>query len=205
MKKKAAIYARVSTSDKQDYQRQVNELKLIAFKDGYKEEDIETFAENVSGYKRDNERVKLQELQQKIEENREYFGCVYTSEISRIGRNPNHTRQVIDRWSELGVPLYIQSLNQSTLGSDGSRNMIMNIILQVLMEYANEEAKTFKTRSKSGLLNSARSGKSGGGRNLPYGYMKSDDKKLIINDKESQVIVNIFNLYRAGPWNKGDK
>ena len=164
MKKKAAIYARVSTSDKQDYQRQINELTLIAKEHGYEDENIINFAESVSGYKKNDERIQLSLLQQKIEENPKFFGCIYTSEISRIGRNPYHTRQVIDRWSELGIPLYIQSLKQSTIDSDGNRNSIMNIILQVLMEYANEEAKTFVIRSKSGLLNSARSGKAGGGR-----------------------------------------
>ena len=73
MKKKAAIYARVSTSDKQDYQRQINELTLIAKEHGYEDENIINFAESVSGYKKNDERIQLSLLQQKIEENPKFF------------------------------------------------------------------------------------------------------------------------------------
>lgn len=194
--KRVAIYARVSTSDgKQDYSRQVDELKIILESHGFLNFDV--YAEEISGHKKTDERLELQKLLNKIEDNPQYYARIYTSEISRIGRQPTETRKIIDRLTELGVPIYIQSLNDLTL-KDGNRNMIMNIILQVLIEYANLESETFKTRSKSGLLKSAKSGRAGGGKYIPYGYKRDKDKMLVIDEEESLIIKRVFELYKKG-------
>lgn len=194
--KQAYIYSRVSTTDKQDFARQENDLTKVCKEHGYKSNQITTFSESISGYKKAQDRQELTRMLGLIQDNPEGI-TVYTSEISRIGRNPSETRQIIDRLTDLGVPVFIQSLNQFTI-QNGKRNMTMNIILQVLMEYANLEAETFKTRSKSGLLNSAKKGKAGGSTNFPYGYTKDELGMLVINQDEVPVIKQIFNLYKEG-------
>jgi site-specific DNA recombinase len=194
--RKAAIYARVSTLDKQSYTRQVDELKELLRKSGYLESQIDVYAENESGYKK-TERLELNRLIEKVEADPKLYDYIYTSEISRIGRNPSHARQVIDRWTDLGVPLYIHSLNDFTI-KNGKRNGIMSIILQVLMEYADMEAETFKTRSRSGLRASAKKGKAGGGINHAYGYTVDSKGYLIINEEEATVVREIFDLYLRG-------
>jgi DNA invertase Pin-like site-specific DNA recombinase len=197
MTKKALIYARVSTSDgKQDYNRQIDELNVICKSHGYKEKDILVFAEALSGYKKE-ERLQLKALNELVESDPSQIGCIYTSEISRIGRNPTDTRTQIDRWTDLGIPLYIQSLQQFTLDKLGKRNMTMNIILQVLIEYANLEAETFKTRSKSGLLRSAKSGKGMGGIK-PYGYKNDRNGLLVIDTAEAEWVRFIYESYANG-------
>lgn len=196
MKKVGFIYARVSDI-KQDFQRQIDELTELAIQDGYKKVEIEIFAETMSGYKK-AERVELNRMLKKIEENPNYCGCIYVSEVSRLGRNPTETRRTIDLLSDLKVPVYIQSIKRSTIDSNGRRDGIMNIILQVLMEFADSEALTFKARSKSGLLKSAKDGKAGGSTNLAYGYTKDENKMLIVDKEEAEVIKDIFNLYKAG-------
>ncbi len=185
----------MSTSDKQDYQRQISELTKIVKEHKYKKYEI--FAEAISSYKKD-QRHKLQSLLSQIEKDPKYFDCIYTTEISRIGRNPTETRRIIDRLTDLGVPVYIQSLNQKTIEPNGKRNMMMNIILQVLMEYANFEAETFKIRSKSGLRLSASNGKAGGSNNHPYGYYKDKNKMLSINEEEAIVVRRIYNYCLKG-------
>ncbi|MCZ2338186.1 MAG: recombinase family protein, partial [Chitinophagales bacterium] len=96
MSKQALIYARVSTADgKQDYTRQTTELEALALKHGYKQKDIQTFAESVSGYKTE-ERLELKAMLELCEKNPSSIGCIYTSEISRIGRNPTQTRTILD-------------------------------------------------------------------------------------------------------------
>jgi DNA invertase Pin-like site-specific DNA recombinase len=196
---KVAIYARVSTQDKQEYDRQVNDLtKVITEYEGYLASSIEIFAEKISGYKKVEERIQLKQLEDKVVSNPKYFDCIYVTEISRLGRDPIQIRNFIDRFSELKVPIYIQSIKQKTLSSDGSRNSIMNIIIQVLLEFANSEAETTKQRSKSGLLQSAKNGNAGGGKFLPYGYTKDGAKKLVICEEESKVIEDIFEWYSKG-------
>ena len=117
--KKCAVYVRVSTSNgSQDYTRQKNELFDIAKKDGYLEKNIELFADTISGYKFE-ERDNLNILLDKIRENPSHFSCLYVSEISRLGRNPKNTRNLIEELMELKVPIYIQSLNEKTLDIEG--------------------------------------------------------------------------------------
>jgi DNA invertase Pin-like site-specific DNA recombinase len=191
------LYARVSTLKKQDYTRQINELKEIILQHGYSENQIEIYKEKVSGYKKKDDRPQLSLLLSKIRKEPQKYKCLYTSEISRIGREPKNTREIVDELSELGVPIFIQSLGQFTL-QEGKRNMIMSIILQVLIEFSNFESETFKDRSKSGLLKSARDGKVGGGKYLPYGFKKGMNKMLEVNSEESKVIELIFTLYQEG-------
>lgn len=196
---KVAIYARVSTVDKQDFQRQVNDCTAVIISEGYSLDDIVPFAEKISGYKKNEDRPELDKMLNTIRTNPEYFDCIYVSEISRLGRDPNYTRQLIDELSILKIPIYIQSIGQKTLLANGERNSIMNIIIQVLMEFAHSEARTFSTRSKSGLLQSATSGKAGGGTYLPYGYTKvKKTKELIVDSDEELIIKKIFNYYRDG-------
>lgn len=195
--KQAILYARVSTTDKQDFNRQIDDLTALAIRHGYDKKNIKVFAESISGYKKGNDRPKLQQMLEVVEASPKDV-TIYTTEISRIGRNPTETRRIIDRLTDIGVPVYIESLGQATIDGNGKRNMIMNIILQVLIEYANLEAETFKARSKSGLLNAARQGKAGGSLNFPYGYCKDGDGYLVVNPEEAEVIKDIFTLYQAG-------
>lgn len=196
---RVAIYARVSTIDKQDYQRQVEDLKDIIQKNNeYKNHSIDTFTEKISGYKKENDRPKLEELLDILRTDNNYYSCIFVSEISRIGRDPFHTRKVIDELTNLKVPIYIESLNRKTIDKNGDRDGILSIILQVLIEYSDMEAETFKKRSRSGLFNSAKQGKAGGGIYFPYGYLKDDNGMLKIDEEEKKVIEKIFKLYKEG-------
>ncbi|MFB9079465.1 recombinase family protein [Flavobacterium procerum] len=194
---KCAIYARVSTIDKQDYQRQISDCKT-AIGNLYTEDNIEIFAEQISGYKENEARPQLSKLLSIIENDATYFSKIYCTEISRLGRDPRATRSLIDNLTDKKIPIFITSINKQTLDENGERDSTMNIILQVLMEFADSESKTMKKRSKSGLLQSVINGNAGGSKNLPYGYTKDENKKLIINDEEAEIIKEIFNLYKQG-------
>ncbi|CAC9972885.1 recombinase family protein [Flavobacterium panici] len=194
---KVAIYARVSTIEKQDYKRQISDCKT-AIGNLYTEDNIEIFAEQISGYKENEARPQLSKLLSIIENDATYFSKIYCTEISRLGRDPRATRSLIDNLTDKKIPIFITSINKQTLDENGERDSTMNIILQVLMEFADSESKTMKKRSKSGLLQSVINGNAGGSKNLPYGYTKDENKKLIIDDEEAEIIKEIFNLYKQG-------
>lgn len=196
--KKVAIYARVSTKETQDYNRQISELKEDIYSHGYKDGDIEIYAETISGYKRNEERPQLQKLTNKIESSPKSYDCIYISEVSRLGRDPKLTRATIEKCTTLNVPIWIKSLNMRTLLNDGSRNNNLNIILQLLLEISDIESKTTKNRIRSGLLNSAINGKVGGGSFYPYGYTKDKNKLLVVDETELEVVKDIFRLYKEG-------
>ena len=132
-----------------------------------------------------------------VEKNPEDY-IIYTTEISRIGRDPSDTRKVIDRLTDLKVPVYIKTLQTATVNENGERNATMSIILQVLIEYANMELQTFKERSKSGMRNKSKMGKWLGGVMIPYGYYCDENKFLHIEPEESEIIKRIFKLYSDG-------
>jgi site-specific DNA recombinase len=189
---KAAIYVRVSTTDKQDTDRQIKDLIPCAIKDGFVEYEI--FSEKISGYKSREERYELERLIAQADK----YSCIYVTEISRLGRNPKHTREIIEHLIDIKVPIYIQNIGHKTILNDGSRNSVLNIVLQVLMEFADQESKLMKQRSKSGLRTSAEMGKAGGSINFPYGYKKDDKKMLVIDEYEADVVKKIFDLYLKG-------
>jgi DNA invertase Pin-like site-specific DNA recombinase len=186
--KQAAMYLRVSTSV-QDYERQRSELQALANSHGY--DNVDVYAEKISGLKSKKERPELSRLLS----NAHKYECIYISEISRLGRNPSDTRQIIDDLSSKKIPVYIQSLGQSTLTA-GKRNSIVNIILQVLMEFAASEIEQTVARSKSGRKQAAKEGKVASGH-MCYGY-KNQDKYLAIEETEAEVIRKIFGLYIDG-------
>ncbi|WP_144283151.1 recombinase family protein [Chryseobacterium echinoideorum] len=197
---KVCIYARVSSTDgKQDYTRQINELEELIIRSGYSKEQIDVYSEMVSGYKKKEEdRPELNKLLSTIRTNPNSYKKIFVSEISRLGRDPKYTRDIIEELTELKVNVHIKSLQLDTLDSNGKRSMITSIILQVLIEYANLEAETFKERSKSGLLKSVRSGRMGGGVYYPYGYTKDENKMMVINDEEAIIVKKIFDWYESG-------
>lgn len=194
MKKKIAIVARVSTVDKQDYNRQIDDLKEVINKHGHNEEDIEIFADEISGYSKNEERPEFSKLLNRIDE----FQRIYVTEISRLGRNPSQVRTTIDAINDKKIPIYIKSLNRFTVDESGERDFIMSIIIQVMIEMADAESRQMKERSKSGLLRGASIGRAGGGATLAYGYTKDDDKMLVIEPNEAEIVMEIFNLYKGG-------
>jgi site-specific DNA recombinase len=196
---KVAIYARVSTSDKQDYEYQITACQT-AIGDKYGENDIEIFPEKLSGYTIKEKRPQLSKLLEIIDNDSTYFDKIYITEISRLGRDPITTRNVINEISLKKVPIFITSMNKTTLDDNGEIDGLMSIILTILLEFGNAEAKAFKARSKAGLLQSAKvKGNAGGGVYLPYGYAKDSTKQLVIDKTgEADVIKDIFNYYKNG-------
>jgi site-specific DNA recombinase len=190
------IYARVSTSDgKQSYERQIQDLTRIALQHGYTNEQIDVFAEMVSGYQKD--RPEMNRLLSIIENEPQTYKIIYCTEISRVGRNPKNTREIIDRLTELNIPLWIDSIKQATIDINGKRNIIVSIILQVLMEFADLESEQMKTRMASGKMKRAKEGKTSNSVQ-PYGYTSDVNGYVIIDEEERLIIEQIFDSYKNG-------
>ncbi|MFD1603009.1 recombinase family protein [Flavobacterium artemisiae] len=194
---RVCLYARVSTLEHQQFDRQISDLEAVIIAQGYNLDQIDYYAENISGFKKTSDRPQLTKLLNKIESEPHLYKCLYVQEISRIGRDPQSTRLFIDRVSELGVPIYIQSINQKTIDENGQRNYIVNIVLQVLMEFSGQEVLQMKSRMKSGKLQKVTKEGQVSGANQAYGYMNVD-KMFVINPDEAVVVENIFQLYKQG-------
>ena len=117
---KVVILARVST-DKQDYERQVNELTDYCRKMDWKVEKV--FTNKVSGAKKNEEREEIQELISYVNSNQ--IRRVVCLEISRMGRNTLEALKVIQILNEHKVSLYVKNYNLETLDSEGRVNPVI--------------------------------------------------------------------------------
>ena len=168
---KVVILARVST-DKQEYQRQVNELTDYCRRAGWSVEAI--FCNKVSGAKRIEERNEIMEMIAYVKENA--ISKVVCLEISRLGRNTLEALKGIQVLNDNGVSLYVKNYNLETLNPDGKVNPVASLICTILLEIASMERLTIKERMASGRDQYiAKCRKDGIKMGRPATYRKSED------------------------------
>lgn len=142
---KVVIFARVST-DRQEYQRQLVELREYCAKAGW--QVVREFASKISGAKRNDERPEIMEMIDYIKANA--IDRVVVLEISRLGRNTLEALKVIQNLNDNGVSLYIKNYNLETLTPDGQVNPVASLICTILIEIAQMERLTIRERMTSG-------------------------------------------------------
>lgn len=141
---KVVLLVRVSTN-KQEYQRQINELTEYCAQVGWTIEAV--FSNKISGAKRLEERAEIVQLIQYVQKNE--IDKVVCLEISRLGRNTLEALKVIQMLTDNGVSLYVKNYNLSTL-TDGKVNPVTSLICTILLEIASMERLTIKERMASG-------------------------------------------------------
>ena len=168
---KVVILARVST-DKQEYQRQVNELTDYCTRVGWSVEAV--FSNKVSGAKRMEERSEIMDLIAYVKSND--IDKVVCLEISRLGRNTLEALKVIECLNEHGVSLYVKNYNLETLNPDGKVNPVASLICTILLEIASMERLTIAERMASGRDQYiAKCRRDGVKMGRPVTYRKSED------------------------------
>ena len=163
---KICIFARVSTNI-QDYERQVNELTILAQRNGWSVEAI--FCEKISGAKKNTERKELSRMVDYVQAHN--INKVAVTELSRLGRDTLQVLEVIEQFNKLGISLYIQNYGIETLTESGEINPMSQFLITILAEVARMERKTIRERVESGYKNyRANGGKVG----RKEGYRKSE-------------------------------
>ncbi len=181
---KVVILARVST-DKQEYQRQVNELTDYCRRVGWSVEAV--FSNKVSGAKRMEERSEIMEMIAYVKANA--ISKVVCLEISRLGRNTLEALKVIQVLNENGVSLYVKNYNLETLNPDGNVNPVASLICTILLEIASMERLTIKERMASGRDQYiAKCRKEGIKMGRPSSYRKSEEIYKIQYAKEISLL-----------------
>ena len=178
--KKVCIYARVSTQS-QDYQRQLSELREYASRMNY--EVVREFSEKISGAKAIAERQALTELLDYAAANRIDKVLVY--ECSRISRRAIDFLQVIEQLTQMKVSVYILQNGLETLMADGSVNPIAQLVLGIIGQFNSMERSLIRSRMSSGY-NHFRS--NGGKVGRKEGYKKSDEQMKEQYSKELSLL-----------------
>ena len=169
---RVVILARVST-DKQEYERQINELTEYCRKMNWQVEKV--FANKISGAVKNEEREEIVELVEYVKSND--ICRVVCLEISRVGRNTLEALKIIQTLNENGVSLYVKNYNLETLDSDGKVNPVASLICTILLEVASMERLTIKERMASGRKQYIdRCRRDGVKMGRPSTYRKSDEE-----------------------------
>ena len=146
----AVIYSRVSSeSERQDTERQTNELKDYAHRMGYTV--VNTYEEKVSGFKKNEQRPVFRKMLEDIETNN--IDKVLVWELSRIGRSVLQSLQNIQTLHDRKVGIYIKNFNLETLNEDKTPNSLTMFMVQILFAVASMESKMTLARLNSGYQN----------------------------------------------------
>ena len=169
--KTAVIYARVSSvGDRQNTERQVDDLTRYAESNGY--EVIKVFEEHISGATKNEERAVLCECLNYCISNK--IDTLLISELSRLGRNVDEVLANVKFCKDNNLNIYFQKENLSLFNADGSKNPFLTIFISVLGTCAELERDNIKFRLQSGLR---RYRENNGVMGRKIGSTKSKEKK----------------------------
>ena len=185
--------ARVSTS-RQSYSEQVNDLKELAMKDGYKESNIIVINNKESGIKLDEEhRLGLMDMKEAIESDSK-INAVYVRSIDRIGRREEVNLSIKNYLIDRKIQLVIKTPCLRLLDTDGKVNTGTELAFSLFNTMAKQEMEIKKDRFAQGKREAVRNNKAICGK-VVFGYT-TDSNNVIIVDKENADIVRyVFNTY----------
>lgn len=144
---RAVIYSRVSSEcNRQDTERQTNELIEYANKIGY--ELVGIYEEKVSGFKKNENRPIFSKMLEEIEKGG--IDKVLVWELSRIGRSVIQSLQNIQLLNDKKVSIYIKNFNLETLNEDKTPNSLSMFMIQILFSVASMESELTLSRLRSG-------------------------------------------------------
>lgn len=177
----AVIYSRVSSeSERQDTERQTNELMDYAHRMGYTIVDV--YEEKVSGFKKNEQRPIFSKMLEDIKSNE--IDKVLVWELSRIGRSVLQSLQNIQTLHDMNVGIFIKNFNLETLNNDKTPNSLSMFMVQILFAVANMESQMTLSRLQSGYKNHIK--KNG---NQSVGRKKGNvDSNETIIDRHSDIV-----------------
>ena len=189
---RVTFYARVSTDkdvqlnslDNQVmyFRNLITENKNWIYIDGYIDEGISGTSVN-----------KREDFLRMIEDSKKgMFDLILTKEISRFSRSTLDSIKYTQELLENNVGVLFQSDNINTIMPDSE------LRLTIMASIAQEEVRKLSERVKFGMKRSIEKGKVLG-NNVITGY-KKEKGKLIIDEKQAEMIRIIYELYATGEY-----
>ena len=143
----AAIYARVSsTTDRQNTERQVIDLKAYADRSGLSL--VKVYEEHISGAKKNTERPVLTDCIDYCKEN--HVGTLLVSELSRLGRNTFEVLSTVRDLVDCHINVFFQKEQMHLLDASGKPSLFTPILIATLGTCAEMERENIQYRLNSG-------------------------------------------------------
>jgi DNA invertase Pin-like site-specific DNA recombinase len=147
---RAILYARVSTTDKQDPEMQLAELREYVFRRGW--ELGGTFVDRTSGSR--ESRPALDEVMSLCQQRKADIVVVWR--LDRLGRSLKHLVNILAEWETLGVAFISLRDNLDLTTPSGK------LMFHVIGAMAEFERALIQERVKAGLAQAKREGRCGG-------------------------------------------
>lgn len=191
-----AIYCRVSSEEQKtkgiSILDQEERGKSFCVENGY---DFEIFNDaGLSGELNPEDRPGLNSLLEKIYLN-EIHG-IYVVDFDRLTRDEKYGFVLKKILIDNNIKLY------DTSGLINLNDETQDLLLGIKILLSSFELKKLRVRIKRNLERSIEQGRVNGGPLITYGYTKGEDKKLIIDEIESDVVNLIFQLAIQGKGTK---
>lgn len=191
MKRKVAIYARVSTEHEE-------QLSALEYQVQYYDEILKKYPdwelydryidEGITGTSIKKRKRFLKMLE---DANNGCFDLIITREVSRFARNTVDTLQETRKLKKIGVEVYFTEDNIWTFNDEDGE-----LKLTIMATLAQNESKKTSQRVKAGQKISFLNGVYYGTGNI-LGYDKIGSE-MIINEEQSKTVRKIFDLFLSG-------
>lgn len=143
----ALIYTRVSsTNDRQNTERQLNDLKRYAEVNEIKV--IKVYSEKISGAVKNEERIILNECLSFAKEND--IDIILFSELSRLGRNIYEIQENVKYLHDNKINAYFQKENIKVFDDNGNESVVFPVLIACLGLVAQTERENIQFRLNSG-------------------------------------------------------
>jgi site-specific DNA recombinase len=125
------------------------------------------------------------------------INAVFITDLDRLSRGGVvQTTLLKDIFKENNIRLF--DINQEIDLNDINQDLLTDI-KSLLAAF---ETKKTSIRIKQILEKSAKEGKAGGGPLMPFGYTKDENKKLVINNEEAEIVKRIYLMALEGKGTK---
>ncbi len=188
---RVTFYARVSTTREEQENSIENQIQF--FTEMIKNDPHWTYVEGYVDRVRGEAAENRANFMRMVEDGKAGdFDLVLTKEVSRFARNTidslTYTRELL----RAGVGVFFQNDNICTIDTDSE------LRLTIMSSIAADEVRKLSERVRWGHKRSIESGNVLGNSRI-FGYDK-DDRRLVINEEEAEMVRMIFELYSTGKY-----
>jgi len=185
---RCAIYTRVSTdlqTEKDFSSCESQEQKIRSFIDSQNKWQVFKVYSDPGFTGANTKRPGLKALMEDVKQGK--IDIILSNKIDRLTRSPKDFYQLVEIFNKYKTDFI--SITERFDTSTPAGRLLRNIMLT----FAEFERELTSERTKDKALERAKKGMCGGG-SAPFGY-KKENKKLIVNKKEAEIIRLIFETY----------
>lgn len=197
MKNTLCAYLRRSSDKEKGYSIETQRKQAIKVQRELNLDDLKIYneGEGISGTKQVEDRPELERLVYDVIEGKVKHLFIYN--IDRLSRDSYTYELVRKHLLKYDVKLYIGNSKVVDLN-----NAMDELVSGILSKVAVFEGRLISKRVRDGLVRS-RENRKWNGVNLPYGYKRDENGKVIIDDEEKKVYLKMIDLIQKGKSIRG--